>query len=335
MGKRLFVDMDGTLARFHDQVNYLERMWEPGFFRNLEPFDNMLYAVKDFINNNPDVEVFILSSKILGEPPYCEAEKNDWLDKYLPEVDADHRIFPNVGVSKAQCVWGGLKKDDYLLDDYNKSLREWEAAGGHAVKCHNNINQHGLGAYGGGRGELWMGDMVHTTDRPEMISAELSQHMGLDFNLQTVAAAYGMKLASYTVEPKDAPCEWYQDVASGSWHAEHKADHWHSERVYTNPLNAIRSCTGRHEFDELPVDFLKENTRMTKGQLADFAANNYVTGAPEYDAPSFLWEGFAEETRGAVAANAEAESVESLEDFETLRQQAEHDAAVDDEMEPD
>lgn len=28
MAKRLFVDMDGTLARFHDEVSYLERMWE-------------------------------------------------------------------------------------------------------------------------------------------------------------------------------------------------------------------------------------------------------------------------------------------------------------------
>lgn len=33
MGKRLYVDMDGTLARFHDEVQYLEWSqsgnWEP------------------------------------------------------------------------------------------------------------------------------------------------------------------------------------------------------------------------------------------------------------------------------------------------------------------
>lgn len=28
---RIFVDMDGTLARFHDEVGYLERMFEKGF----------------------------------------------------------------------------------------------------------------------------------------------------------------------------------------------------------------------------------------------------------------------------------------------------------------
>ena len=26
--KRLFIDMDGTVARFHDEVDYLERMFE-------------------------------------------------------------------------------------------------------------------------------------------------------------------------------------------------------------------------------------------------------------------------------------------------------------------
>ena len=29
--KRLFIDMDGTLAKFHDEVNYLERMYEKIF----------------------------------------------------------------------------------------------------------------------------------------------------------------------------------------------------------------------------------------------------------------------------------------------------------------
>lgn len=42
--KRLLVDMDGTLARFHDQANYLERMFEKDFFRELEPFENMVEA---------------------------------------------------------------------------------------------------------------------------------------------------------------------------------------------------------------------------------------------------------------------------------------------------
>ena len=254
MSKRLFVDMDGTLAKFHDEVSYLERMWEPMFFRNLKPFDNMVFGVRDFIAQHPDVEVFVLSSKILGEPPYCEMEKNAWLDKYLPEIDAAHRIFPAVGTPKAYAVPDGITADDYLLDDYNKSLREWEAAGGKAIKCHNNINQRGLGAYGGERGALWEGAMVHTTDRPEMVSAELAQHMGEDYDLQRVAAAY------------DLEREDIQQLLR-STHV--------SEYIFVNPLNAIR-WSKDIAFEELPILLDGKLQHLTRAQLLTRALNRGI-----------------------------------------------------------
>lgn len=35
---RLFIDLDGTVARFYDaSPNYLEQMYEKGYFRNLQP----------------------------------------------------------------------------------------------------------------------------------------------------------------------------------------------------------------------------------------------------------------------------------------------------------
>ena len=46
--KRLLVDMDGTLARFHDQANYLERMFEKDFFRELEPLEKMVEGVRQY-----------------------------------------------------------------------------------------------------------------------------------------------------------------------------------------------------------------------------------------------------------------------------------------------
>lgn len=141
--KRLLVDMDGTLARFHDQANYLERMFEKDFFRELEPFTNMVDGVRQFMQDHPDVEVFIVSARVIGEPPYCEVEKNAWLDRYLPEIDREHRIFTDIGHSKAEYLPGGATKDDYLLDDYNKGLNLFMYDGGSAIKCHNNINQRG------------------------------------------------------------------------------------------------------------------------------------------------------------------------------------------------
>ena len=283
MSKRLFVDMDGTLAKFHDEVSYLERMWEPMFFRNLKPFDQMVFGVREFIAKHPDVEVFVLSSKILGEPPYCEMEKNAWLDKHLPEIDAAHRIFPAVGTPKAYAVPDGITADDYLLDDYNKSLREWEAAGGKAIKCHNNINQRGLGAYGGERGQLWEGAMVHTTDRPELIAAELAQHMSEDYDLRRVAEAYDLQIGyGRSANPEEtAQAQRYTvfEVMRGNgtriWKTYSLCGAYRKnyEMTFLNPLNAVRSAVGKRAFDELPILLDGELKHLTRAQLFVQATN--------------------------------------------------------------
>lgn len=169
--KRLFVDMDGTLARFHDEVKYLERMWEKDFFLNLKPFDNMVNAVKSIAEQNPDVEIYILSAAIDGEPPYCREEKHKWLDEHLSEVDRMHRIFTKVGVPKSDYIPGGIDKNDFLLDDYNVNLNEWLEFGGSSIKCVNNINHRGL------VGELWTGELVRTDESPEAIQQQLCRIM--------------------------------------------------------------------------------------------------------------------------------------------------------------
>ena len=156
--QRVFVDMDGTLARFHDEDRYLERMWEEGFFEQLKPFENAVDTVKA-LAKDPSVEVYILSAAIEGEPPYCVAQKHAWLDRYLPEIDKSHRIFTAVGENKAELIPHGIKASDVLIDDYNKNLDEWQAYGGHSVKFVNNINHKGL------VGELWQGDLIYH-DKP-------------------------------------------------------------------------------------------------------------------------------------------------------------------------
>ncbi|MBP1537256.1 MAG: hypothetical protein ILA17_05255 [Ruminococcus sp.] len=156
--QRIFVDMDGTLARFHDENKYLERMWEEGFFEQLKPFENAVDTVK-MLAQDPSVEVFILSAAIEGEPPYCVAQKHAWLDRYLPEIDQQHRIFTAVGENKAELIPQGIRKTDVLIDDYNKNLDEWQHYGGHSIKFVNNINHKGL------VGELWQGDLIHH-DKP-------------------------------------------------------------------------------------------------------------------------------------------------------------------------
>jgi len=173
LNKRLLLDMDGTLAKFHDENSYLERMFEKGFFKNLAPFANLVDAVKDFSQNYPEIEIFIVSACVDGEPPYCKAEKNLWCDNYLPFINPAHRIFTPIGKSKADFIPGGITKVDYLYDDYNKNLEQWQQDGGSAIKCKNNINHKGL------IGKLWEGTIIENYSSPSEILVGLQSCMNL------------------------------------------------------------------------------------------------------------------------------------------------------------
>lgn len=135
--KRLFVDMDGTLAEFK-QIDTLEQLYEKGYFENLQPQMEVVNAVKTIIRECPDVEVNILSA-VLSDSPYALQEKNSWLDRYLPELDAAHRLFPPCGSDKKEVIKGGITPNDFLLDDYTLNLNAWEPPA-RGIKLLNGIN---------------------------------------------------------------------------------------------------------------------------------------------------------------------------------------------------
>lgn len=191
MKKRLFLDMDGTLARFHDvDKNFIEAMWQQGFYTGLKPFENMVKGVKAFIKEHPDVEVYVLSAVLDTDPPFVVSEKNAWLDKYLPEIPMDRRIFTRAGENKAVYI-GEIGPNDYLLDDYNKNLHEFEAAGAHAIKFRNDVNHQGKGAYGGETGPLWGGSIVSFDDPPEAIAYDLSLCVNLCLEVHSLGSSKG------------------------------------------------------------------------------------------------------------------------------------------------
>lgn len=173
MQKTLFVDIDGTLARFHDADEaFIEAMWTPGFYISLKPFENLVAAIKQFIEKNPDVKVYVLSAVLDTEPPFVVDEKNKWLDIFIPEIEREHRIFTRAGDDKSTYL-DMQGRDCYLLDDYNKNLYEFEYAGGRGIKFHYDVNHRGLGAFGGSKGSLWQGDIVHFSDNPAKTCSDL------------------------------------------------------------------------------------------------------------------------------------------------------------------
>lgn len=193
---RLFIDMDGTLARFHDEAQYLERMYENGFFQNLKPFENAVEGIKLFIKQNPETEVFILSSEINDQ---CLLEKRAWLREYLPEIDIDHQIMAGIDRSKASYV-RDFSQNDVLWDDYNDALEQWSKKGGISVKCKNNINHRGL------NGTLWSGSLVDNSKSPVEIANDL---------YAIVSPELTMKLYS-PIFPKFYEKNRYGDIANDS-----------------------------------------------------------------------------------------------------------------------
>lgn len=142
--RRIFVDMDGTLAKWNN-VESENVLYEKGYYENLQPNENLLNAIKNLIAKGENV--FILSS-FLHDSKYALAEKNYWLDKYLPELPQDKRIFTNYGDDKSIYVIGGITNNDYLIDDYTKNLLEWKELGGIGIKYLNGIN-HSKGTWKG------------------------------------------------------------------------------------------------------------------------------------------------------------------------------------------
>lgn len=162
--QRLFVDMDGTLAEFKT-VDTLETLYEKDYFINLKPNENVLGAIKQLIADN-DFDVYILSA-YLTDSRYALEEKNAWLDKYLPELPQEKRLFVPCGTDKSVAVPGLIRPDDYLLDDYTKNLSKWEPPA-RGIKLINGIN-HTNGT--------WQGDKIQFTHAPEELSSMISDVM--------------------------------------------------------------------------------------------------------------------------------------------------------------
>ena len=128
--KKIFLDLDGTLAKFNVK-NALNRFeTEKGFFAKLGAYKGI-----EVINEMAKAgNVYIISA---SPNTQADIDKMTWIEKYLPNIPKNHIVICRCGECKALVLRRlGLviDKNCYLLDDYTKNLTEWESVGGVGIK---------------------------------------------------------------------------------------------------------------------------------------------------------------------------------------------------------
>lgn len=136
MKPRFFIDMDGTLAEWRD-IKSNSELYQKSYYESLKPNNYLLEEVKKLIKEGKDI--YILSS-FLSDSDYALKEKNIWLNKYLPELPVQKRIFVPYGDVKYKYLPSKITSFDYLIDDHTKNLLDWKEAGGTGIKFLNGIN---------------------------------------------------------------------------------------------------------------------------------------------------------------------------------------------------
>ena len=131
---KLFLDLDGTLAKFNSKKNALQRFDnEKGFFASLKPYKYI--EVINELANSGLVEVYVISAT-----PNEQADKDKmiWIKKYLNQIKENNICFCRLNENKAKVIKDKLNitidKECYLLDDYTKNLIEWKNLNGIGIK---------------------------------------------------------------------------------------------------------------------------------------------------------------------------------------------------------
>lgn len=143
---KIFLDMDGTIARFNVR-NALQRFaTELDFFKNLLPYKNIGKIDKLALKRN----VYIITA---SPNVRCDIDKMLWLRKYLPNLPLENIVICRIGDNKAEIIKQKLGVDinaeTYLLDDYTKNLVEWESAGGVGIKRLTKMADNSTGKWKG------------------------------------------------------------------------------------------------------------------------------------------------------------------------------------------
>ena len=143
---KLFIDLDGTVAKFNVR-NALERFdKEIGFFANLGAYKGIEAINEMALLKN----VYVISASPNNQ---ADIDKMIWLNKYLPNIPKENITLCRLGENKAKIIENKynliIDSNCYLLDDYSKNLFEWVANGGIGIKRLTSVADNSRGLWKG------------------------------------------------------------------------------------------------------------------------------------------------------------------------------------------
>ena len=144
--KKIFLDLDGTVAKFNVR-NALERFDnEIGFFAKLGAYKG-IESVNELAKSGI---IYIITA---SPNTQADNDKMIWINKYLPNVPLENITMCRVGENKAKIIESkysmSISQECYLLDDYTKNLQEWVANGGTGIKRLTSVADNSTGKWQG------------------------------------------------------------------------------------------------------------------------------------------------------------------------------------------
>lgn len=129
MAKKIFFDMDGTIADLYNEKNWLPRLQkeQKGLFRNLKPMhdkDKLTKVFNDLVELGFEIEVITWTPKNVSQDyvRIVEKEKKEWIQENFPIIKNIHCL--NYGVPKQKAKYKKAKLE-ILVDDNLEVVKMW------------------------------------------------------------------------------------------------------------------------------------------------------------------------------------------------------------------